>query len=455
MSRLAESPSAGRRWWAAALPGAAVVMAVLAAVVPSGSSDTPAAQSVDVVETSYACPAGAGLAIGAGQVRAGDERRVRPEVGALTDPGAWTTGSLDADGVVVTETGEATGASGFFARVEQDARGAGLLVGRCPGVADDAWFLGAGSGSQHFSTLILTNLSSAPAVADVRLWGPDGPIDAVDATGIALEPYEVLRLPLTDLAAAEPELAIEVQRTRGALSAVVTDAFTGTTSGSEVLGASAAPAREQLVGGVVAGTGGKSLLLLNPGDQTARVDVEAIGAEGTFAVDDLQDLAVEPGSYREVAVPGSVGSGPQAFRVVGDRPVSASLRARSGDADHQVAEVMQPLDGSAIVPVDLGRSVSAPQLVLTAPQGDATVEVEVLDAQMTSLDTTSVDVAAGTTQSVGSVADGVEDAAYVVVRGRGDVVVTARYQRGDLVGSLAVVATPVSVPAPSVRRADG
>lgn len=448
----------------ALLPGAAAVMVLVASLLPGAGSDDPVpAQSVDVVETSYACPAGRGTTVGAGQVRAGDDRSVRvfPEGDAadaaesMSDPGAWTTSGFDADGVVVTETGQGAAASGHFGRVAPDDQGGGLTVGRCPAVADDAWFLGAGSGGRHFSTLVLSNLSSAPAVADVELWGTEGPIDAVGASGITLDAYEVRRLPLEDLAAGESVLGLEVQRTRGALSATVLDRFTAAPAGSESIGSSQGPRREQIIGGVDAGAGDKELMLLNPGDQTARVDIESLGTDGTFPVENLQDLVVEPGAYVEVDVPDSVGSGPQAFRVVGDQPVAAGLRVRASDADYAVSETTPVLDGSAIVPVDLVSGVAAPQLLLTAPGRAATVDVEVFDAQMTSLGSSTVDVDAGTTQRVRAVPEGTSGAAYVVVRGTGDVVAAASYTDGDRVSSLAVVAAPVSVAAPAVRPADG
>lgn len=463
MSRSLPEPSFAARAWPVLLPAAAVVLVVVAALLPGRSADSIPAQSVDVVETSYSCPAGGGMTIGAGQVRAGDDRAVRvfPDGEAadaaesLSDPGAWTAAEVDAEGVVVTETGQGAAASGHFGRVDPDDRGGGLVVGRCPGVADDAWFLGAGSGGRHFSTLVLSNLSAAPAVASVNLWGTGGPIDAVEASGITLDPYEVRRIPLTDLAAGEVVLGLEVQRTRGVLSATVLDRFAATPAGSESIGSAQAPRTEQVIGGVDAGARGKKLMLLNPGDQTARVDVESLGTDGIFPVEDLQDLAVEPGAYVEIDVPSSVGAGPQAFRVASDRPVAAGLRVRSNETDYAVSETTPALDGSAIAPIDLGRGVSAPQLMLTAPDGATSVDVEVFDAQMNSLDSSTVDVEAGTTQGVRAVPEGTADAAYVVIRGAGDVVATASYTRGDRISSLALVASPVSVPAPAVRPADG
>lgn len=450
------------RWWAVVPPAAAAVMVAAASVVPSGSAVTSAPSLVKLVQSSYACPGGSIITIAAGQVTPGSSRTVRlsPEGEVdddMTDAGAWSTTTVDAAGVIVTETGRDAGPSGFFAGRAPASGGGGIVVGRCAGVIDDAWFLGAGSGDRHFSTLVLTNLSSTPAVADIRLWGPDGPIDAVDARGVTLDPYEVRRVPLGELAAGEPSLAVEVVRTRGSMSAVVNDSSTATFAGTEPIGATLPPSRDQFVGGVAGDARGKTLLLLNPGESTARVDVEVLSSEGTFAGKDLQDIKVEPGQFREIEIPTAVGTGRQAYHVLSDQPVAASARVSPNTKDYAVAEATAALDGDAIVPIDAGSAVTIPELVLTAPDKTATVDIEAFDASMKSLASSSVDVEGGTTVQVAAVNakdSFASDVAYVVVRGSGGVIAAANYVQGDGVSSLALTAAPVVVSAPSVRRAD-
>ena len=52
--------------------------------------------------------------------------------------------------------------------------GGGLAVDTCGGIVDEAWFVGAGAVTRGVSTLVLTNLSDVPAVADVELFGVGG-----------------------------------------------------------------------------------------------------------------------------------------------------------------------------------------------------------------------------------------------------------------------------------------
>ncbi len=89
---------------------------------------------------------------------------------------------------MVQQRGRASGAVGFFAGTAPKKGGGGLVVGSCPGVVDDAWLMGLGSGGKHFSTLILTNLADTPAAVDLSLWGPKGKIDAVGSEGIVVKP---------------------------------------------------------------------------------------------------------------------------------------------------------------------------------------------------------------------------------------------------------------------------
>jgi hypothetical protein len=442
---------------AAAFPLVAVLMVALAALLPQGSdSDVPRPPTaVPVTQSSYACPAGPVITVASGQVAPGTSAKTsalpsRTADQTLGDAGSWRTAVVDGQGVVVDQQGRGSGAVGYFAGTAPKSGGGGLVVGSCTGVVDDAWLMGLGSGNGHFSTLILTNLAGTPAAVDLSLWGPQGPIDAVDADGIVVEPYSVRRIRLDSLAAGESEIAVHLQRRRGSLSAVVNDTSTATFKGTEPISAAQSPRRRQVVGGLVAGASGRTLLVLNPGRSTARVEVEVIGKDGTFTPTGLEQVSVKGGTVQAVTVPDSAGADEQALRLTSDRPVSATVRMAPTAGDYAYAEAGTPLSGPAVVPVALGAVDAAPRLVLTAPGRAATVEVQGFDASMKPLASTTVTIAGGTTQAVRPEVDG---AAYLVLRAKGRVVAAATYARGDALSSLALSAAPVSVRAPQVRPA--
>lgn len=442
---------------AVGFPLVAVLLVVVAALAPSGGDGDPdrVPSTVAVTQSSYACPAGSVITVAAGQVTAGRTATAsvlpaRTADTAFGDARTWRTGVVDAPGIIVDQQGRGSGAVGFFAGTAPKGGGGGLVVGSCSGVVDDAWMLGLGSGNKHFSTVILTNLAASPAAVDLTLWGPEGKIDAVNADGIVIEPFSVRRIRLDELAAGESELAIQVHRRRGSVSAVVNDTSTSTFKGTEPVSAALSPRRQQVIGGLVGGTSGRTLLVLNPGSSTARVDVEVIGRDGTFAPSGLDQVKVEPGTLQAITIPATAGAEEQALRLTSDQPVSSTVRMAPTTNDFAYAEAGAPLTGPAVVPVALGASSQVPQLVLTAPAAAASVEIQAFDAAMMPLMSATVAVAAGTTQVAGVDAKG---AAYLVVRPTGDVIAAATYAKGDGLSSLALSDAPVSVLAPQVRPA--
>lgn len=441
----------------ALLPALAVTMVLVAQLVPSRSFEPRSPSEVSVAETAYACPAGFNLTVAAGQLRKGSAgkatvlpgRRMQAD---LADPSSWRTANVAGRGVIVQQQGRGSGPVGFFAGVTPKSDGGGLVVGVCPGLVDDAWWLPLGSGGNHFSTLDLTNLADSPAVVDLELWGPEGRIDAVDAEGIVVNPSTVRRIRLDDVAAGEPQLALRVHRRRGSLSALVNDTSTSVFRGSEQVSATAAPRRSQVLGGLVEGASGRTLAMLNPGTTTARVDVEVIGPKNTFQPSGLQQIKVPAGSLRELALPRAVGSGTQALLLTSDRPVAATVRMAPGAKDYAYAEAVPALAGPAVVPVELGPAGGSPELVLTAPGGAATVELQAYDSKMRSVASTSIRITSGTTRVVDTAkALKAKKTAYIVLRPKGEVVAAATYLKGDGISSLAITAVPLTVLGPSVR----
>ncbi|AXT85726.1 hypothetical protein C6I20_11360 [Aeromicrobium sp. A1-2] len=435
------------------IPIAAIGLVVLAMVAPSGSSSPRPPSRVTVTESSYACPASSVITVAAGQVKAGTDAiaTVSPDdtrVSALEDATTWRTSDVDGEGVVVQQGGRGSGAVGFFAGTASKKGGGGLVVGSCPGVVDDAWLMGLGSGGKHFSTLILTNLADTPAAVDLTLWGPKGEIDAVGSEGIVVKPSSVRRIRLDELAAGEAELAMHVHRRRGSLSAVVTDSATSVFQGTEQVSATLSPRRAQVVGGVVKDSSGRTLLLLNPGTTTARVGVQVIGPKNTFAPSGLDQIKVPAGSTRSIPVPKSAGSDSLALRLTSDQPVSASVRMAPGNKDYAYAEASLPLTGPAIVPIEVGSNIGAPRLLLTATGSTATADVEAFDKSMRPLASSSVTIKGGTTTYLALDA---KDAAYFVVRPHGKVIAAATYAKGDGISSLMLEAAPVTVLGPQVR----
>jgi hypothetical protein len=449
----------GQRVRTVAPPVAAVALLAVAFVLPDGSDDPRPPGPVTVERSAYACPGGKGVTVAAGQVAAGTSATVttlpdRRPLAPLADATRWRRTPLDTSGVVVDQRGKGSGAVGFYAGVARKSAGGGLIVGTCPPTTDDSWYLGLGSGARHLSSVALTNMSSSPAVADISFWGRQGKVDAINSKGILVGPFSVRRVDLRDLAAGEPELAVHVERRRGALAVSALDTSTTIFHGTEAPEPTAAPTRKQIVAGIPSGSTGRTLLLLNPTTSTARVAVRVIGSKGSFAPQGLESVKVAAGRLKRIDVPKSAGADRAALSLTSDQPVSASVRVASTTKDHAVLEALPALDGPAVVPVDLGTGSPAPELVLTAPGRRATVHLEGYDEQMRRKSGTDVTIEAGTTKGFDLAARKVLDTkgvAYVVVRAQGGVVGAATYRRGSAIASLGLLEAPVTVLGPQVR----
>lgn len=461
-SRSRPAPRRGRGLAVGALPAVAAALVALAVLAPASPDAATPPRPVPVQETGYACSVAPDLATGQVEPGTSASARVLPDgrdVDDVVDPGRWSRSDLadvlgdDSGALVVRQQGEGSGAVGFVSgRLDED-QGEGLVVGGCPGVVDDAWYAGLGSGQRHLSDLVLTNLADTPAVVDVSLWSADGPVEAVGGDGLVVEPGDTRTVPLADLAAGEPDLGVHVARRRGAVAVSVLDTSTGTSQGSELVSPSAAPARRLVLAGLPAGERGRTLHLLNPSDTTARVTVEALGADGAFVPEGLDEVRVGAGRVVSVDVPRSAGSGRVALRLVADVGVVASASVSPTGDDTAVMEAVGPWTGPAVVPV--GGDLDVPDLVLTAPgDQDRRVVLEGRDADLEVVSRAEVTVPANTT--LGFDPDDeldLDGVTSLVVRSIGGVVGAAQFSDGDRRASLALVAAPTEVLAPRVREA--
>lgn len=445
-----------RSWTDTALPLAAVVLIGAGLLLPRLDREAPAAEPTAQWQSTFVCPSAPGVSTSLGQLAPGDERRVvvtrkGNRSDKASDAKRWTVDSFGRDGAIVVQDGRASGAVGFTSQVAPRASGGGLSVARCGSIIDEAWFLGLATADKRASTLVLTNLSNTPAVADITLWNKQGKVDAVRADGVSIKPFTIRRIPISDLAAGEPDLVMQVIRRRGVMAASVEDQSTATFAGNEVIDVTAGPSNQQYLAGLDGGSRGKTLLLMNPDKQVARVDVTMVTADGPVADEKLQSIKLTPGEYRSVAIPPSIGSGGHTAVVVSDRPVVAAARVEPDVKDYSVVEPTEPLTGPAIVPLQLGKGVAFDRLILTAFKGSAKVEIATFDANMKRIDTTTISLKGLSTSALDkSKIDGLAKAAYLTVSVNGDVVGAATYRAGTGVSSLSLQSAPTTIDVPAV-----
>jgi hypothetical protein len=263
----------------------------------------------------------------------------------------------------------------------------GLLGTSCAAPGTDFWFVGSGAVVGQRGRVYLTNPEPAPAVVDITLYGPDGAIDAPAGSGIAVAPGAQEVTLLDALAPGITVFAVHVHVRSGRISAAVRDQQVAglTPQGADWLPPAAAPARHQLVPGVLSGTGERRLQVVAPGESDAIVKVRLVAESGTFAPAGLDVIEVAAGTVKDIDL-APFGTG-DAFAVDldSDVPVTAGVLDRVTATGSDVEDVAYAAAGlplraatPGVVPEARVGTGVASTLLLAAPAGAVHVRLSVL-----------------------------------------------------------------------------
>lgn len=381
---------AGRIDGAGLLAVALVVVAgVLVALTPTAEPERqPATVSGSVVDrTLLACPetdeqlrteTGIGLAVAGGALaELGAEGTVRVgPLGGAGEPVELRRGRLVDTGDLAAPVVDASGqvAAGLFAyrsdRAEDDRTARALA--RCTAPRASWWFVGAGATLDHDAELTMANVDPGPAVVDVEVFGPTGEVETVGTRGITIPPGERVELPMAEIAPQRDDLVVHVEASRGRVAAAILDQHASrpaATKGLAWLPGADRPSRRLRLAGVHGGAREHTLLVGNPSDLEALVEVQVSGETGTFTPAGMEDLSVPPGSVTAVDLE-DLGGEAVAVRLRSRVPVVATVRSSRGE-DTSYAGAVSPLDGPAAVLVGPGRTT----VQLTAGDVPATVRL--------------------------------------------------------------------------------
>jgi hypothetical protein len=371
--------------------------------------------------------------------------------GSLTAAGAESSlrrGSVETVPSSPTAVLDARGerAAGLFGfRADQVGRAA--AVGGCVAPRADWWFTGAGAGLDHLSELVMSNVDPGPAVVDIRVLGAEGEIETLDTRGVIVAPGETRSIPLADIAPQNDEVVVSVRASRGRVAAAVSDRFAprpAAPAGVEWLSGPAEPRRLLRLAGLPAAASRRTLLVGNPSELEALVDLEFSGSRGSYVPTGLETISVPPGSVRAVDV-SSLLTGKEAtsVRVTSQVPVVATVRSVQGQ-DASYAATVSPLDDPAAAPVVAGSKAT---IQLSAGAGGATARVAgyARNGKPTGEEEVTVDPAATSTWQPG------RGTAYVVVTPlTGNVYGAATYAAPTGIATTALVSLPVRLELPGV-----
>lgn len=257
----------------------------------------------------------------------------------------------------------------------------GLSAGWCTAPAQSWWFSGVDTSVGSTSRLILTNVSAAPAVVDLALYGRRGVVDAPGTQGIAMAGRSQRSIDLASFAPGVDALTLHVDADRGTVSAAVrTVATSGRTPvGSDWVAPAAPPATSVVVGPAAPSKAGQRLVLANPGVREALAAISVYDPTGAFTPTRLTKIRVHPGTVVATDVTGIFAGRPAAVSVTSNVPVSAALTTteRRRVPDFATEGTTSLLTAPGAVP--LIPSAGAELLLTTSSRAGARVSVDIVD----------------------------------------------------------------------------
>ncbi len=444
MSLSEPTPGTGRSW-----PALLAVLVTAGALVLAGQAGLPArvapgAGAPQQVGRTLVCPGGLpGATVESGRSALDAARGGRVTVDELPAPG-------DEASEVVVPPEEADGV--FASQVARSARW--LALATCPEARADWWFVGVGGSESHSSTLQIANPRDGDAVIDVEVYGPKGLVETPGLRGLFVPAGTTRTLALDEVAPAVGDLAVHVTTARGLVAVVAADTYAPdlvATPVREWVAPQPAAARSLLLTGLPDKPARATLLVANPGEVEALVQLEVVGSEGTFTPQDNDTVRVPPGAVLAVPVTTVFDGRPLALRITSPRPVSATVRSTVAGDETYAGAAGPVADGSALgVPDGVRAELRVSATAATGAAG--VVQVLSFDRAGKRLATERVSVKSATTGGYALP----EDTRHVVLRSAAaglvaGLVVTST-GKGKGVGSAVFEAAARAARTPEVRR---
>ncbi|MGZ6804750.1 MAG: DUF5719 family protein [Nocardioidaceae bacterium] len=293
--------------------------------------------------------------------------------------------NVDRDALVVSASGVL--AAGLEA--EQVTRGEvgrdrGLAGLRCEAPRPEAWFEGAGTGTGEESILVLVNVDDTPATVDVSVFSTTGPADPRPGEGITIAPHTRQIISLDTLAPDRSLMAVHVTSRRGRVAAAVRYSRVSglVPQGVDWLPETVPPAQRVVVPGIPqTGNGQRFVLITNPTQDDTSVDVQVTTSEGQFVPTGLSALPVPAGTTVTARLDGITTSSAVAATVTSQgAPVLAGALVKDAQSGSPIRELAftagsLPLSGPALLTDLVINRPTESTLILSAPQGAATVVV--------------------------------------------------------------------------------
>lgn len=370
------------------LPIAGLAAAVLAVgvgtVVPAPSLTRTTAPQADQARVTVACPSSAGSTFSSLVTAAGDGLATAPL--ATPQKSSPVTGTAtvrnSADPVRVTAPRAAT--FGAVAAISAEAGAErGLSMVACEPANGDVWIAGVSTSEDAQAELTLINLDNTEAAVDVAVLGTDGRLAAPGSRGIVVGPNSRRSVALAPIAPSPAPVSLHVVTSIGRVAALVRQRTwrDNTAIGTDWIAPAADPAKAVVLPGLPDGKGRRDLVVVNPGERTASVAIDVLGADGATQVPGLETVDVPAGATRVVQLERGLMEAAAALRLRSEQKITATvlLGTSGGNAsvDFAAAPAARPLGTDSVWPVPVGKDASAVLHLANAGATDATARVVV------------------------------------------------------------------------------
>ncbi len=266
----------------------------------------------------------------------------------------------------------ATGANAQGLDVEQLGPG-GQPTARCQPAGSDFWFVSPGSPSLHMY-LYLMNTDSQPADAAVSIQTDSGPWLGPRDSGIVVPPHSMIVQTLDKLTRGAKAVALHVTTSTGRVVAAVRETTSWARQGTW-LPAAGEPATSQVLVGLPKNPGQRELYITVPGNGAAQVKVTVISSRGSYQPTGggLPLIGHQTTGQPIPSLGGTVG----AIKITSTVPITAALEVSGGPRGAPGAFIVgsEAIVGQGVVAANTAGPIGTSDLVLSAPDGAASVSV--------------------------------------------------------------------------------
>lgn len=223
--------------------------------------------------------------------------------------------------------------------------------------------------------LVVVNPDSSEAIVDLTLYGTDGEIVALGARGIAVGPHSSRTVALSVLVDVEGPVGVDYRASRGRATVV---ARTDSVEGLEAT-TSSMPGTEHWLAGIPQDATVATLLVTNPGNDRATVEVTAHGTSAAYQPEGGTGISVPAHSTIAVELADSLAGEATGLHVTSDMDVATALSTGTGGDFASASPTVTADELGAFAP-------AAGVLQLSNPgEAEATVEVvvDVIEGEQT------------------------------------------------------------------------